>query len=121
MTSDVAISFLGVDEGRVLSTPNLIGFLEMTARNLIKAHLPDGWDSVGTRVDVRHLAATPIGMTVRLEAEVVEVAEGRVTCRVEAWDDREKIAEGTHERFPIEVARFTRRVQGKKAQGAGSA
>jgi len=116
VTGEVAINFLGLEEARVLSTPHLIGFLEMTARNLIKEHLAPGLDSVGTHVDVKHLAATPIGMHVRLRAEVIGVDDRRVTCAVEAWDEREKVGEGTHERFIIDVVRFAAQVQGKASE-----
>ncbi len=119
VTAEVAISFLGMEEARVLSTPHLIGYLEMTSRNLIKEGLPPGWDSVGTHVDVHHLAATPIGMSVRLTAEIIAATDRRVTCRVEAYDERDKIAEGTHERALVDVARFATRVQAK-ATGLGS-
>jgi predicted thioesterase len=115
VTGEVAIRFLGVETARVLSTPHLIGFLEMASRNLIKEYLPPGHDSVGTMVNIRHLAATPIGMHVRLRAEIVSVDGRRVTCRVEAWDDREKVGEGTHERFVVEIERFAFRVFAKAA------
>jgi fluoroacetyl-CoA thioesterase len=115
VTPENAIDFLGVEEARVLSTPHLIGYLEMTARNLIKEHAGENEDSVGTHVDVRHLAATPIGMSVRLTAEVVSVSDRRVVCRVGAWDEREQIAEGTHERFVVDVPRFVSKVQAKAA------
>ena len=115
VTSEVAIDFLGVENARVLATPNLIGFLEMTARNTIKPHLDDGYDTVGTHVDVRHLAATPMGMYVRFVAEVIGVDDRRVRCKVEAFDEREKVAEGTHERFIINVARFATRLVAKAA------
>ena len=116
VTGDVAISFMGIDEARVLSTPQLIGHLEMTCRNLIKQYIAGGQDSVGTLVEVRHVAATPIGMHVRLRAEVVAVADRRVTCEVQAWDECEKIGEGRHERFVVDVARFAARVQAKAAR-----
>jgi len=115
VTEEMAISFLGPGAARVLSTPHLIGFLEMTARNLIKQFVEPGEDSVGTLVNMRHLAATPIGMHVRLRAEVLSVEGRRVLCQVDAWDDREKIGEGTHERFVIDVARFGLRVRAKSA------
>ncbi len=115
VTGDVAIDFLETESARVLSTPHLIGYLEMTTRNLIKEYLAEGWDSVGTHVDVRHLAATPVGMAVRLTAEVLSADERRVTCRVEAWDEWEKVAEGIHERVVIDIARFAARVQAKAA------
>ena len=115
VTGEVAINFLGPENARVFSTPHLIGYLEMTTRNLIKQFLPPGQDSVGTVVEVKHLAATPIGMHVRFRSQVVAVAERRVTCRVEAWDEREKVAQGLHERFVIDVERFASRVEAKSA------
>ena len=115
VTSEVAIDFLGMENARVLGTPYLIGFLEMTARNAIKPHLEEGYDTVGTHVDVRHLAATPMGMQVRFNAEVIGVDDRRVRCTVEAFDEKEKIAEGTHERFIINVARFATRLVAKAA------
>lgn len=113
VTTDIAIDFLGREDARVLATPWLIMLLEMTCRNLIKEHVEPGFDSVGTHVDVKHLAATPLGMRVTFHAEVVNVDERRVNCRVEAFDEREKIAEGTHERFVINVERFAGRIQAK--------
>jgi fluoroacetyl-CoA thioesterase len=115
VTGEVAINFLGPEAARVLSTPHLIAYLEITSRNLIKQYLAPGQDSVGTVVEIKHLAATPIGMHVRFRAEVVAVAERRVTCRVEAWDEREKVAQGLHERFVIDVERFAARVEAKAA------
>ena len=115
VTSEVAIDFLGLEEARVLGTPYLIGFLEMTARDTIKRYLEDGYDTVGTHVDVKHLAATPMGMQVTFQAEVIGVEDRRVRCKVEAYDEKEKIAEGTHERFIINVARFATRLAAKAA------
>ena len=115
VTSEIAIDFLGLETARVLATPHLIGLLEMPARNAIKPHLEDGYDTVGTQVNVRHLAATPMGMSATFRAEVIAVDDRRVTCNVEAFDEKEKIAEGTHERFIVNVARFATRVQAKAA------
>ncbi len=115
VTEEMAIRFLGLDAARVLSTPHLIAFLEMASRNLIKRFLEPGEDSVGTLVNVRHLAATPIGMHLRLRSEILSVEGRRVMCRVDAWDDREKVGEGTHERFVIDVARFGERIRDKSA------
>jgi len=115
VTNDVAVDFLGMEEARVLSTPHLIGHLEMVARNLLKERIEEGSDSVGSEVQLHHLAATPVGMQVRLAAEVTAVDGRRVRFRVEAFDEREKIAEGAHERVIIDVARFAARVQAKAA------
>ncbi len=115
VTPEVAIDFLGHAGARVLSTPHMIGFMEMTCRNLIKEHVAQHEDSVGTQVDVKHLAATPIGMNVRFSAEVLAIDGRRVTLAVEAWDEVEKVGEGTHERFLIDVERFASKVQQKAA------
>jgi len=113
VTSEVAIDFMGLETARVLSTPHLVGFLEMTARNLAKELVGPENDSVGSHINVFHLAATPVGMQVRVVAEVVEVDGRRVNFKLEAYDEREKIAEGTHQRVVVEVARFAARVQAK--------
>jgi len=115
VTSDVAIDFLGMENARVLSTPNVIQNLEITARNSIKPLLDDGWDSVGTHVNVAHLAATPMGMNVTFRSEVISVQDRRINFRVEAFDEKEKIAEGTHERALVDIARFATRVAAKAA------
>jgi predicted thioesterase len=117
VTSEVAVDFLGPEEARVLGTPWLIGLLELTARDSVKPYLQGGEDTVGTEVSVRHLAATPMGMAVTLHSEVLEVADRRIKFRLEAFDEREKIAEGTHERYVINVAKFATRLAAKKSAG----
>jgi fluoroacetyl-CoA thioesterase len=114
VTTDVAVSFLGMEEARVLGTPWMILHMEITARNTVKPLLLDGQDTVGTQVNVRHLAATPIGMLVRLYAEVLSVDGQRILFKVEAHDEKEKIGEGTHERFIVDVGRFATRLQAKR-------
>ncbi len=98
----------------VLSTPHLIALMENAAQTALTPHLEAGQSSVGTAIAIRHLAATPVGMRVRVHAEVVEVALPRVCFRVEAWDAIEKIGEGEHERFIIDTARFMARVARKQ-------
>ncbi|MCW5980914.1 MAG: thioesterase family protein [Bryobacteraceae bacterium] len=113
VTNDVAINFLGAESARVLATPHLIGGLEITARDLVKPYLEPGFDTVGTHVDVRHLAATPVGLSVTFHAEIAGVEDRSVSFRVWAEDEKEKISEGTHERFIVNVERFGARVQAK--------
>lgn len=115
VTSEIAVDFLGLEDARVLGTPFMIGLMEMTARNLIKRYLDEGFDTVGTSVNVKHLAASPIGMSVRFRAEILESQDRRVVCKVEAYDEKEKIGEGTHERAIIHVARFAERLKRKAA------
>lgn len=114
VTPDVAVDFLGMEDARVLGTPFMIGLMEMTSRNLIKQYLEEGYDTVGTEVNVKHLAASPLGMSVTFHAEILQVNDRRVLCRVEAYDEKEKIGEGTHERFVIHVARFASRLVQKR-------
>ena len=118
VTTEVAIDFMGLPNARVLSTPNMILGLERTSRNMVLPLLEPGYDSVGTHVDVYHLAATPVGMTVTFRSEVVSVEDRRVNFKVEAFDDKEKIAEGTHQRFIVHAERFAARVQEKAKQTA---
>ena len=113
VTSEVAIGFMETEGARVLSTPHMIGFMERTSRDTVLPLLDPGHDTVGTEVHVYHLAATPIGMTVTFTAEIVAVRERRVEFRVEAWDEKEKIGEGTHERAIVNVAKFAARMARK--------
>ena len=114
VTPEVAIDFLGRDEARVLSTPHLIAYMEWAARNAIQPFLEAGEDSVGVTVQIRHLAATPVGMAVDFRAEVLEVNDRRVLFRVTATDEKELIGEGTHERFVINVQKFIARLAAKR-------
>lgn len=90
----------------VLSTPRLVGCLERAAHLAMLPHLKEGESGVGTMVNIRHLAATPIGMKARFRAELVAVEGRRLHFKVEAWDEVERIAEGEHERVVIDIARF---------------
>ena len=113
VTEDIAINFLGLEGARVLATPAIVMLLEMTCRNSIVPLLDAGCDSVGTEVNVKHLAATPLGMEVTLYSEVIESDNRRVKFKVEAFDEKERVAEGTHERFVINVERFAGRLKEK--------
>lgn len=97
----------------VFSTPRLIGMLERTAHRSVLPFLAEGQTTVGTLVNVKHLAATPVGMTVRFRSELLEVDRRRLRFKVEAWDEVEKIAEGEHERFIIDTERFIQRLEEK--------
>lgn len=101
---------------RVLGTPMMIGLMENAAFSALQKLLPEGQSSVGTRVDIRHLAATPVGMKVTATAELLEVDGRRLLFRVEARDERELIGEGQHERFIITLDRFLARVNEKGGQ-----
>jgi predicted thioesterase len=113
VTTEIAIDFLGMDGARVLSTPHMIGYMERTCRDAVLPLLDQGYDTVGTHVNVAHLAAAPMGMMVTFQAEVTEVQDRRVQFRVVAFDEKEKIGEGTHERAIINVAKFAIRLAAK--------
>jgi len=100
----------------VLSTPRVVQYLERAAHLGLLPLLPEGQTSVGTIVNIKHLAATPVGMQARFRAELLSVDGRRLLFKVEAWDDVEKIAEGEHERFVIDRARFDKRLAEKQAQ-----
>ena len=106
---------LGSGDLRVLSTPSMIAFMENTSHRLLAQHLPEGYSSVGTHVDVHHLAATPLGSSVRVKTEVTQVDGIRVQFNIEAWDEKEQIGSGLHERAVIDHARFMRRVAAKSS------
>jgi predicted thioesterase len=97
----------------VFGTPFLIYLMEVAAADAIQPYLPEGWVSVGVVVNVKHLAATPVGDTVVARAKVTAVTDNTVSFEVEAYDSVEKIGEGTHVRAPINVERFARRVRAK--------
>jgi predicted thioesterase len=113
--SNQTTAFLWEGEN-VLSTPSMISEMEETCRLLLKEQvIPDNdWDSVGTLVEIKHLAATPVGATVNLMGKIISVDGRRVMFAVEAHDDVEKIGEGRHERFIINVARFKARFEEKQ-------
>jgi len=107
-------SFLWEGEN-VFSTPSMISEMEETCRLLLKEKflLDEGWDSVGTLVNVKHLKATPVGAEVKLTAKVISVNERKVTFEVDAMDKIEKIGEGLHERTIINVPEFRERFNRK--------
>lgn len=97
-----------------LATPTLVLWLEEAAVLATNAYLEPGQATVGTLVNIRHLAATPVGMTVRVRAELTAIDGRRLTFHVQAEDERERISEGTHERFIIDLTRFEARLASKK-------
>jgi len=104
-----------VGSGRVhvLATPVMINLIEAAALAAVEHLLPPGHQSLGTVLNVRHIAATPVGMRVVATAEVIEIDGRTIRFRVEARDERELIGDGTHERVVVNVAKFDQRIQAK--------
>jgi predicted thioesterase len=115
VSQNQSTSFLWEGEN-VFSTPSMISEMEETCRLLLKEQFisQEQWDSVGTFVEIKHLAATPVGAEVLLKAKVYSVNGRRVMFDVDASDKIEKIGEGRHERMVIEIARFRGRFDEKK-------
>ncbi len=105
---------LGSGNVAVLATPEVVRLMEKAAVAAVDHLLPDGYRTVGVEVDVHHLAATPVGMTVRVQAELIAVEGRKLTFRVEAFDEVEKIGEGEHRRVIIDLERFKERVEAKE-------
>lgn len=98
---------------RVFATPMLVALMEQAAINAVKPYLATGEGTVGTKVEISHLAATPVGMTVRATARLVEIAGKKLVFDVEAFDDREKVGQGRHERYIINTESFFNKVAAK--------
>jgi fluoroacetyl-CoA thioesterase len=101
---------LGSGRVDVLATPELVRLMEQAAVAAVDHLLPEGWGTVGTRVDVQHLAATPPGVRVEARAELVSAEGRRLTFAVEARDERQLVGRGHHERVAVELARFQKRL-----------
>jgi fluoroacetyl-CoA thioesterase len=97
----------------VLSTPHLIALMESAAQAVVAPYLGEEQTAVGTQIDMQHLAATPVGMEVRVRAELTAVTGRRLEFTVDAWDAVEKIGTARHQRFIIDTRRFMARVASK--------
>ena len=103
----------------VLATPIMVNLMEAAALAAVERYMPPGYQTVGTHLDVKHFAATPVGLRVRAHAELVKVEGRTLTFTIRAVDEREAIGEGVHERLIINVERFDQRMQKKLAPTAG--
>ena len=116
---DRTIDFMG-EKARVYATPMMVRDIEMTCRELLLEHLDPGEDSVGTRVEVDHMAASLMGMTVELTVTIAEVQGRAVTFEVSGRDNVEPVCRGRHMRFVVDVAKTEQRLAAK-AKSAGLA
>lgn len=116
--SNTAIAY-GSGGVKVFATPAMIGLMEKAALSSVDPLLENGMTTVGTRIDVQHLAATPVGMKVVAVSELVEVEGKRLLFRVEARDEVEVVGRGTHERYMVPMQKFLDRAAAKKNSPAG--
>ena len=114
VTQDKTAAAVGSGLVPVFATPYMIALMENAAVNAVQAHLEEGQGTVGTKLEVTHDAATPIGMKVWAEAELTAVEGKKLTFSVKAFDEAGPIGGGTHERFIITVDRFLAKAEAKK-------
>lgn len=112
VNESMVIDFLG-DYGRVLSTPSMIEAMERLCRDMVKPYLKDEEDTVGVRIDAKHLAPTPLGMSIRVHASLASIDGRRLVFHVDVHDQHEKVGEAVHERFIINKNKFVERVRTK--------
>lgn len=113
VTSERTADKVGSGGLPVFATPMMIGLIEKTCFDSVQPYLEEGKGTVGTKVNVSHLAATPVGMKVTAESELIEIDGRRLVIKVSAHDERGLIGEGTHERFIIDTARFLAKTNDK--------
>ncbi|HEX9074982.1 MAG TPA: thioesterase family protein [Anaerolineae bacterium] len=113
VSSSRTAAFFGSGLVAAYGTPAMVALMENATVAALHKYLGPGQTSVGTEVCIKHLAATPVGMHARARATVTAVDGRQVTFQVEAWDDREKIGEGTVTRFVVDEARFNDRLEKK--------
>lgn len=109
----LAINF-GSGGVAVYATPAMIGIMENASLSCVDPYLPEGWATVGMSLNVKHIAATPLGLTVCAKAELIEIEGRRLTFKVEAYDSREKIGEGIHERYIVNLPKFLAKTEEKR-------
>ena len=115
VTADLSAKVWGSGAVDVFATPCMIALAEETAWRSVQDGLEPGQATVGTKLDIAHLAATPIGMQVVCETELIEVDRRKLVFSVQVFDEAEKIAEGTHERFVVDAAKFQGKADAKAA------
>ena len=111
-SSNTAIKF-GSGSVNVYATPAMVGLMENASIDAVDRYLPEGYATVGTKIEIRHMAATPIGMEVTANAEVIEIDGLKIKFKVEAFDKKEKIGEGTHSRYIVKLSDFLRKAESK--------
>lgn len=114
VTDENTAKALGSGGLAVFATPAMVTLMEFCAANSVLPFLPEGSSTVGTKLDIRHLSATPVGMTVRCETELVEIDRRRLVFACKAYDEAGLIGEGTQERFVVDDAKFMEKTEQKR-------
>ena len=114
VTDDMCAKRIGTAGAKILSTPNMLSLMEACALELAKEYLEEGETTVGAEAHIRHLAPTPVGMTVTCESELVAVEGRKLTFKVALHDEKGPVGGGTHERFVVNDAKFAAKAEAKK-------
>lgn len=117
VTEELTAKAMGSGELRVYATPAMIALMEQTSYESVAKELEDGRGTVGTALDIRHVSATPVGMKVYCESELINVDGRALTFQVKAYDEKGLIGEGTHQRFVIDNDKFQAKAEKKKDEG----
>lgn len=113
VTEETTAGHIGSGTVRVFATPMMIALMERTCRTSVKPYLDEGQETVGTHVNVSHVSATPVGMKVRCESELIGIDRRKLVFKVAAYDQEGLIGEGVHERFIIDVGKFKEKADSK--------
>lgn len=114
VNQEMTADHIGSGSLQVFATPAMVAFVEQVCRKMADERLPEGQSTVGIRVDVRHLAPTPLGGQVRLRAEITAFDGRQIEYKVNLWDETELVGEANHIRAIIDEDRFLKRVQAKQ-------
>lgn len=114
VTEGLTAQAMGSGELPVFATPAVVALAEETAWKSVSPELEEGQGTVGTLMELSHIAATPLGMKVRCESELVEIDRRKLVFLVKVYDEKEKVAEGRHERFIVDNAKFLAKAESKK-------
>jgi predicted thioesterase len=112
-TPEMAASRFHQSSPRVLSTPSLIAFMQTTCADMMAPFLESNEMAVSTKIEMNHLASTPIGMPITIRAEIIKIQDKRINFKVEAFDDMEKIASAHNDMYIIDEERFERGIKRK--------
>ena len=113
VTEDITAAAMASGALPVLGTPAVVAMAEETAWNSVVGELEEGQGTVGTRMELSHIAATPVGMKVRCETELIEIDRRKLVFSIAVFDEKEKVAEGRHERFIVENEKFLAKAEKK--------
>ncbi len=113
VTENLTAKMAGSGTLEVFATPYMVALMEATAYESVEPFLEEGQGTVGTKLEISHMAATPVGMEVICKSELVEINKRKLVFKVEAFDKKEKIGEGIHERFIVDNEKFIRKANSK--------